>query len=272
MQSLRDLQLKELEILKAFLEICKKNNLRYFMLGGTFLGAIRHKGFIPWDDDIDIGMPRSDYEKFILLSKDLPENFEILNFKTNEKYDNYCIKIIDKNIKLKRNDVIQNDKIFNLWIDIFPLDGMPSGRFFLKIHKVRLLFARLLLQYSKMQTGVNIKKKRGALENFLIKFGFFITKFIKFDTKKQLYKIDKLLTKYDYEKSKFVVNFMGAYKFKEMFEKSIYDDIYEYDFENLKLTAPKNYDKILSQMYGEYLQPPEDCEKFSHSIEFINAN
>lgn len=69
MQSLRDLQLKELEILKAFLEICKKNNLRYFMLGGTFLGAIRHKGFIPWDDDIDIGMPRSDYENLFCLAK-----------------------------------------------------------------------------------------------------------------------------------------------------------------------------------------------------------
>lgn len=268
----RDLQLAELSILQEFLKICEKYHLRYFMLGGTFLGAIRHKGFIPWDDDIDIGMPRQDYEKFILLSNKLPQNLGILNFKTTEKYDNYIIKIIDKSIKFKRTDTLNENKIFNLWIDIFPLDGMPSNYFSMKIHKFKLLFTRLLLQYSKFKTGVNIKKKRNFLESLLIKFGFIFTKFIKLDSKKQLYKLDKLLKKYDYESSKFVVNFMGAYKFKEMFEKKIYDETAEYEFEDLRLIAPKNYDKVLTQMYGDYMKLPDENQRFSHSIKLENKN
>lgn len=77
-KNLRKLQLAELNIIKLFMEICRKENLRYFMIGGTMLGAIRHKGFIPWDDDVDIGMPREDYDRLFELLKDgkyLPENF-----------------------------------------------------------------------------------------------------------------------------------------------------------------------------------------------------
>lgn len=267
--NLRKMQKAELELLKAFLKICKKHNLRYFMLGGTFLGAVRHKGFIPWDDDIDIGMPRKDYKKFISFAKtEFKDNLSILNYKDGTSYDKYFIKIIDKNIKFKRNDSINNDKFFNLWIDIFPLDGMPMGYISFKIHQFRLLFNRLLLQYSKFKTGVNIKKKRGFLEFLLIKFGYFVSKFIKFNTIKQLNKIDYLLTKYDYESSKFVVNFMGAYKFKEMFEKIIYEDVVEYDFEDLKLFGPRNYDLVLTQMYGNYMEPPAESQRFSHSIIF----
>lgn len=83
---LRKLQLVELEILKFFSQFCEENNLRYYMIGGTMLGAIRHKEFIPWDDDIDIGMPRPDYEKFIeLVYYKLPCNFKLLNYKKTTK-------------------------------------------------------------------------------------------------------------------------------------------------------------------------------------------
>ena len=269
---LRDLQLKELEILKEFLNIIEKHNLHYFMLGGTFLGAIRHKGFIPWDDDIDIGMPRPDYEKFIEFASDeLQSPYELKSFNSDEKYQQYIIRIINKNISIIRDDAIDN-KTDNIWIDIFPLDGMPNNAFVRSFHKFHLLFLRLLLQYSKFKTGVNMKKRRNFLEAFLIKVGFVITKVIHLNVKKRFQAIDKALKRFSYDNSTYVVNFMGAYKFKEMFPRSYYDNPVEYDFENIKLVGASEYDKILSQMYGDYMRPPAENQRFSHSIKIEGKN
>ena len=268
---LRDLQLNELKVLNECLKIIEKYKLRYYMLGGTFLGAVRHKGFIPWDDDIDIGMPRPDYEKFIsVVQNELPENMELRYFKQNEDFENYFIKIIDKNISFTREDRIEKNQKTFLWIDIFPLDGMPNNKLKLQLHKFSLLYSRLMLQYSKFKGGVNIKKKRPFHEKVLIKFGYLFTKIIHLDVKKQLNKLDKKLKKFNYDNSKFVVNFMGAYKFKEMFPKKLYDNSAEYKFENISLVAPSDYDAVLTQMYGEYMKPPKEDQRFSHSVELKN--
>lgn len=263
---LRQLQLEELKILKETIKLCEKYNLSYFVLGGTFLGAVRHKGFIPWDDDIDIGMPRADYERFISIAKsELNYPYEVRHFSIDKSYKHYFTKLINKKIIIVREDASKNIEQ-NIWIDIFPLDGMPNNFFVRKLHMLKLLFHRLLLQYSKIETGINIKKKRSIFEFLLIKIGFICTKVFSFNTEKQLYKIDALLKKYDYEKSSYVVNFMGAYKFKEMFPKSYYQAAVLYDFEDIKVYGSPEYDKILTQMYGAYLTPPKESQRFSHSI------
>ena len=263
---LRELQLKELEILKEVLKIIERHNLRYYMLGGTFLGAVRHKGFIPWDDDVDIALPREDYEKFAEYARtELGEPFGIISYKTEKNHNDYCNRVVNKKILLVRDDA-RNEKTENLWIDIFPLDGMPNNVLVRAFHKFSLLFKRLLLQYSKFNDGVNMKRKRTVLEFLLIKIGFVISKIFKFDVKKRLGAVDKALRSCKYEESNFVVNFMGAYKFKEMFPRSLYDDSAEYEFEDIKLNAPKNYDKILTQLYGNWKLPPTENQRFSHSI------
>lgn len=269
---LRDLQLQELDILRECLKIINKYSLRYYMLGGTFLGAIRHKGFIPWDDDIDIGMPRDDYEKFCVYAEDeLELPFWLSTFQNDNDHNGYCCRVINKNIKLFRDDAIK-EKTDNLWIDIFPLDGMPNNIIMRNFHKFHLLFLRLLLQYSKYDSGINMKKKRNALESILIKMGFVVSKLLHFNTKKRLMAIDKSLQRYRYDSSNYVVNFMGAYKFKEMFPKSYYDNPIEYDFENTKLIGASEYDKILTQMYGDYMRPPAENQRFSHSIKIEEKN
>jgi lipopolysaccharide cholinephosphotransferase len=264
--TLREFQIAELDILKIILSIIKENKLSYFMLGGTLLGAVRHKGFIPWDDDIDIGMPREDYEIFLEKAKNsLPDNLQIRHFKEDLSYNNYFSKVENKNFVFKQNDTIENKESF-LWIDVFPLDGMPSGEIKKKLHMFRLLFRRLLLQYSKFKRGVDIKKSRSLLEKILIKCGYVITKCVVLDTGKQLFAIDSLLKKYPYSTSKIIVNFMGAYKFKEMFPKNYYNDGSLYKFEDIELYGPLEYDKILSQMYGDYMKFPPERERFGHSI------
>ena len=98
---LRRLQLVELDILKEFLRICDKYHLRYYALGGTLLGAVRHKGFIPWDDDVDIGMPRPDFCRFEqVIEKELPDYFHYLSYKNTADYHHYVPRMTDSRVKV----------------------------------------------------------------------------------------------------------------------------------------------------------------------------
>ena len=251
--TLRELQIRELEILKETIKIIEVHNLSYFALGGTLLGAIRHKGFIPWDDDVDICMSRPDYEKFLeYAQKELPENLELGYFKTNPNHFKYCARVIDKNTTVKRNDSF-NDYYVNLWIDVLPLDGMPDNKFINKLHKMRLLVRRLFLQYSIFDS-VKTNKKRSFLYKCLIAFGKVFTKIVHLNPHKQMYKLDKVLTKYPYEYGKNVINFMGADKFKEIFKRSVFEEKAFYQFEDIKIAGPKDADYILKTIYGNYME------------------
>ena len=121
--NIREIQLEEVEILKEFIKFANENNLKYYLSGGTMIGAVRHQGFIPWDDDIDIAMPRPDYDRLINLAKTkkISEELEIKSLELgNLAYP--FVKIINKNIDIVSKSA--EDK--NLWIDIFPIDAVPS--------------------------------------------------------------------------------------------------------------------------------------------------
>ena len=268
--NLRDLQMCELNILNEVIKICEKNNLTYYMMGGTFLGAVRHKGFIPWDDDIDISLSRPEYEKLLnILKEQLPKNFIVDNFLDNDESLIYATRVEDSNIKVL-DKAANVECVRNAWIDIFPLDGMPNNSILRKLHEWRLLYLRLKFKYSIFSKSVTQSKKHRPIhERILIFLGNHI-KFEKILNKKEcLRDLDKALKKYDYEKSKYVVNFMGAYEFKEMFKKEIYENCKLYDFENVKLNAPKDYDFVLTQMYGDYMKVPPVDERNKHCIEMI---
>lgn len=264
---LRQLQLTELKIMDCFVDICKKNNLEYFLLGGSFLGAIRHKGFIPWDDDMDVGMPRKDYDRLFEIIDDLlPDNYVFRNFKKGNESTIYFSRIEDLSFEIIDNSANVKRKRY-AWIDIFPIDGMPNNIIVRNIHKFNLLYRRMLLQYSNFSVVVNQNlPNRPLFERMLIKFGniFNVEKLL--DTDKCLNKLDKQLRKYRYEDSDYVVNFSGAYKFKEMFKKDIYMNKCLYQFEDRQYYAPKEYDFVLKQMYGDYMQVPKDVDKYKHNI------
>ena len=267
---LRKLQLTELEILKKVIKICDEEGLQYYLMGGTFLGAIRHKGFIPWDDDIDISMPREDYEKFFKIAdKKLPKGLIYKNFLKGNEETIYFSRVEDTTIQIIDESAIKH-RTRNAWVDIFPLDGMPNNAIIRQLHKMRLLYRRLLLQYSQFSTIVNQDlPNRPIHEKILIGIGkvFNFEKIL--DTIKCLLKLDKAIKKYKYSKSKYVANFMGAYKFKEMFKKEIYDDYTKYDFEDIKVYAPRDYDTVLTQMYGDYMTPPKKSDQNKHHSKVI---
>ncbi|MCD8325712.1 MAG: LicD family protein [Lachnospiraceae bacterium] len=210
---LRDIQAAAIKILIAFVDVCQKNGLNYYISGGTYLGAVRHKGFIPWDDDVDVAMPRKDYNVFLeIANRQLPDNLRLVHYSNKEDIIHYPAKIEDDRYQLIDHTASIPRQV-NLWIDIFPLDGLPDNRVLDKIHRFRLLALRALFKYSLFDRIVRQDNTdRPWYENIMIRIG----KKVKFTKVLKPYKrmeaLDRALSKYDFYESRFVMNFMGSYK------------------------------------------------------------
>lgn len=261
--TIKTIQDNILPIAKDFHKYCEKEKLRYYIIGGTFLGAIRHKGFIPWDDDIDIAMPREDYERFL---KEYPQKkYFILNYKTNPEYKYYISKLCSRDYLIKE----KTGNEVNLFIDIFPIDGMPNNKILKKIHCLKILYHRMKLSFYYNDT-IDKSKKRKGYEKVLI----FLATTIPFkkliNPSKEKKKIDKLLMKYKFEKSNYSGTIMGAYREREIVETRLFGKPTLYDFEDTKLYGPEKYDEYLTHMYGNYMEIPKNVDRTNHCLELID--
>lgn len=249
------LQQVDTEMLKYLVNIFDKHHINYFLIAGSLLGAVRHQGFIPWDDDLDIGLPRQDYEKF-LHHKDewLSANYVANNFKTDVKYKYYITRVYNKSIRVRELRG-SGEEITFASIDLFPIDGTPNNKILRKIFINKILFYRMLASLANYK-NIDQHRMRVGLERFFIKImGFFKTD--KWLNKNTIYEhIDKLLKNQNYDNSLYVGSLMGAYRGKEIFEKSFIGKRSQYLFSNFKVYGPEDYDGYLNHMYGEYMKLP----------------
>lgn len=270
-QHLNDTQRYILHVLREVTRVLEEMKIPYFMQGGTMLGAIRHEGFIPWDDDVDLGIPRADYDRLLKeVSAHLPENLELRTYDDETDHHYYFARIVDTRYQIRRMGSIE-ERLENIWVDLFPLDGMPNGLVSRQWHKLRLLMTRLKFHLSCFEK-VNIKRPgRPLVERIIIKIAM-ITRVGKWwNTRKQLDKLDRLLKKYSPEKSDYLVNFTGqtSFKFNEMFKKEIYGAGKEYPFEDMTLVGPEQYDAYLKSLYGDYMTPPRVEDRNAHAAELV---
>ena len=271
--SLNDTQSYILHVTREVVRVMDELNIPYYMQGGTMLGAIRHGGFIPWDDDVDLGIPRADYERMLReIAAKLPENLELRTYDDETDHHYYFARIVDKRYQIRRMGSLE-ERLENVWVDLFPLDGMPNGGIARAWHKMRLLIVRLKYHLSCFEK-VNIKRPgRPFIERAIIKVAT-VTRVGKwFKMRKQLEKMDRLLKKYPPENSDYYVNFMGqtSYKFNEMFKKEIYGAKTLYAFEDMEMVGPEQYDAYLKSLYGDYMTPPKQSDRNAHVSELVKA-
>lgn len=237
-----------LDILISVSGFCERNDIMYSLAYGTLIGAIRHKGFIPWDDDIDIIMPRSDYNRFVATYRD--ERYVIVDGSHNANHSH--IRVSDQKTVLQLNPWRARFYKEGLWIDVFPIDKVPdSQKGYLRFHKwVWFLF--------EVQLTGEVERK-----GFLNKVFHVICKpFRNYFGKKALH----TMTRYNEKDTRSVAN-MGLWNLDwPKFPESYMNEYVDVDFEGHKFKAIKEYDSFLRGIYGDYMQfPPKEKQKPHHN-------
>ncbi|MCM1283722.1 MAG: LicD family protein [Muribaculaceae bacterium] len=252
-----------LDVLTAYLE---RHGLRYYLVGGTLLGAVRHKGFIPWDDDIDIGMPRKDYERLLQLEQKEPIAPEL---KLVSDRMHTCslpfAELVHTKTRLERKtaEYIRADcLITQLFIDIIPQDGWPedakeAGRLSAKMKRMRYL-----LQNSRARLGQGTSLPRRLAKLPLILFARCV------GTRRILDSMNRIACKYDYDTSKYVgaVTY-GLYGSGERCKKEAVAAPAQVEFEGKSYNAPGGYEDYLTQIYGDYMQLPPAEKRVDHRMQ-----
>ena len=263
MTDLRKVQLKQLSILKEVAKLCEKHHIRYYALGGTLLGAVRHQGFIPWDDDLDIGMPRPDYEKFLKIAGNKIGNYSIHTCYNDEKFIYPYIRIQDPSVILRRDNT-KNKTLQELWVDVFPLDGAPSSKLQTFLWQKKLTVLRGLRNLSCFDELVNVNKEYHGVKKIIFAIGNHSNIQKLLNTNKILKSIDKSLQQYPYETSDMIGNTMGGHWFDEVYPKNTYSETVMLPFEDTTVPAPADYHTIMKLMYGDYMKLPDEKDRNWH--------
>lgn len=252
-----------LEILKIVTDICEENSLRYFLIYGTLIGAVRHDGFIPWDDDIDIMMPRPDYDKLMtIFQQGIPEYsyLKVFNHDVCEEYPYMITRISDQRYKI----IMDNEKEYGmgLFIDIYPYDGLGDTekealRYGLKGDRLSSLCYQSTRCHYAIETTTSIVRR-------ILKFPVFLYSKIrgKNGFQKKLKKLERLI---DYDKSNYVgcvVWLSGG--MKDIFPRNWFDKYCMKQFDKYQFRIPQEYDKILTHIYGDYMKLPPKEQQIGH--------
>lgn len=253
----------QLIIAREIKRICDENNIKYFIIAGTLLGAVRHKGFIPWDDDMDIGMLREDYERFIhLAEKKLGADFFLQTTDTDASYGLNFAKVLLKGTKLVEQSAGNLAKN-GIFVDVFPFDAVPEDSAQEGEHeKSTYFYRRLLLAKKKYNVSGNNAVKKIVYAGLGAFAGLYSSKKL---CNKLEYEIQKYNGSPDSEK---IVNIGGAYGYKkETIMRKWVENTVELPFEDMTLAAPADYKEYLEYFYGDYMTPPPEDKRYNrHGI------
>lgn len=261
-----------LDILKTFISICHTHNLRYYCCAGTAIGAVRHHGMIPWDDDIDVIMPRPDYDRFLEIARHEDfGNYEVVTPYNNERYPLYFSKLVNKNTTLIEEK--ERPCIIGLFVDIFPLDATADD-----VEQAKAL-QRKYVKHINCLNAISTRNSFGEYLTLLTHhktWGRFVVKTAAFFFRNLMRrhfiaKMDHLSHLYDFDKAQNVQVYTGSYHEREIFPKAWLGNGKPFPFEDTTVLLPAEYDKYLSHFFGNYMQlPPVEQRIEKHLRYYLN--
>lgn len=262
---MNELQRRLIDILSWFHKFCKKNDLKYFVLGGTMLGAMRHEGFIPWDDDIDVGMPRNEYEKLISLMGDdvFDEKFVLEHPLKNKNYIYPFCKIYDKTTTLVENAKKKIKR--GIYIDVFPLDGIGNEKN--EVHDNYKVINKLNMLLTLNIAG--FRKGRKWYKNL----GVALFRLIPMNTDKIIKKLIEECSKFPYDDYTYCGNLVGNWGEREIVPREVMGEPRLYKFENIEVYGAEKADEYLTSLYGDWRKlPPKEKQVTHHDFVSLDLN
>ena len=264
-ETMRKVKKVELEILQEFECVCEMLNLRWYAGYGTVLGAIRHKGFIPWDDDVDVLMPRKDYEIFCKKAQELlPEKYFVQTLETEEEYYQPFAKVRRSDTTFWEKGTEHDNINHGIYIDIFPLDGYPTKWFAEKLFMIkRIIYNNFLYEDGDLNCLSGYRKV------FAVLYRVFRGKLTR---KEAAFKKEKLVKKVAYDEAEIVSCMVEDTPKAEAVLKSVYGEGLNVPFEDREIKVPTETHEYLTRLYGSYMEfPPEDKRIPIHSCILIDA-
>ena len=258
--TLPELKAIELDILKVFHAFCVENNIRYFISHGTLLGTIRYKGFIPWDDDVDVLVPREDYNRLISLFKD-SDQYRLFAFEKNSNYLYPYAKLCDMTTR-KVEGSYNNGVELGVDMDIFPLDAWGDDIEQAKKDVKRIRKYMSLMGLAKLHKPDSVNPLKRFIKGIVMAYCKIMG---------SQYYVKKLIeesTKHQSEKSCYLGDKAWCvYKERDIMPAEIFSEAIEVEFEGETFFAPVGYDAYLTNLYGDYLpEPPKEKQKTHHSF------
>lgn len=250
-----------LQIMLSVDRVCRDHGLRYYCWAGTMLGAVRHKGFIPWDDDMDICMPRPDYDRFAQHAREwLPEPLELLAIETSDTFPGSFGKIVDSSTTLIERG--HSDYVAGIYIDVFPIDGISSHRFMQRLAVARYKALDKLLYFLHRDP---YKHGHGPSSWPVLLIQRLFTH------KWACRQLRAANLAYDYGRAEHVLDYDDGYK--GVMTKSILGTPQPFDFEGHELMGVEHYDEYLRQKYGDdYMQVPPHDHQRQHNFFYLDYN
>lgn len=255
----KQLQQRLLQMLKVFHRVCEEHGIRYYMNSGTMLGAIRHKGFIPWDDDVDLGLFRKEYDHLLSLPKEVwGPDYELITFHNTKGYP-YCFaKLYDKNSTIVEDGYVKT--VGGIYLDIFPHDGAGNH-----LSTAKLRYRRNFVQYWLLIYRLLEEKKQNPVKRLLQHWAH--TR----PVHAWQNKLERRIRELDCDDCVYVSNYIGRHRTKEVFPKEYFGTPTLYEFEDMQLYGPERATEYLTWLYGNFMElPPEEERSLNHPAQLID--
>lgn len=262
-----ELQTIELNILKEIDRVCRENGIEYMLSGGSVLGAVRHGGFIPWDDDIDINMIRDEYERFLEIAETkLNQPYKLRTYNNDKTHHYYFTHVVNTEYHVRRTGSLDK-RVEDVWVDIYPIDGLPAGRVRGNLYYIKLQFIRMFYHLGFFERINIARPNRPVYQLVIIKLYERFHNLIRINGEKWRSKLDYELKKYNPRDSRLLMNYIGMYGKREIFPREVFLETKSYKFEDMEIAGPEDYELYLGQLYGDWRKPPTN--KQTHPMELL---